>query len=215
MRRARARPSCWGLDLADRGDRPRPRDRHPRSRACPARFRSGRATASGARPSSARRSAPSPAGRSTADPKESGQDRLRPRRARRPQPGRPSCASSATPPVWSPRDKAIVIERFRDEIGDWRLCVLSPYGGPRPRRLGPRARRPQNPRRTATSRPTRSGPTTGSSSTSPTPTSSIRPALAELVLVDPDELEDLVVGELSGSAPCSAPASVRTPVAPC
>ncbi|MEA2146050.1 MAG: ATP-dependent helicase Lhr and Lhr-like helicase, partial [Solirubrobacteraceae bacterium] len=28
-----------------------------------------------------------------------------------------------------PSDKAIVVERFRDEIGDWRLCVLSPFGG--------------------------------------------------------------------------------------
>ncbi|MCL2419412.1 MAG: DEAD/DEAH box helicase, partial [Conexibacteraceae bacterium] len=28
-----------------------------------------------------------------------------------------------------PSDSAIVIERFRDEIGDWRLCVLSPFGG--------------------------------------------------------------------------------------
>ena len=28
-----------------------------------------------------------------------------------------------------PSDRTIVIERFRDEIGDWRLCVLSPYGG--------------------------------------------------------------------------------------
>jgi ATP-dependent Lhr-like helicase len=28
-----------------------------------------------------------------------------------------------------PSDQTIVIERFRDEIGDWRLCVLSPYGG--------------------------------------------------------------------------------------
>jgi ATP-dependent helicase Lhr and Lhr-like helicase len=27
-----------------------------------------------------------------------------------------------------PTDKQIVIERFRDEIGDWRLCVLSPFG---------------------------------------------------------------------------------------
>jgi len=27
-----------------------------------------------------------------------------------------------------PSDRTIVIERFRDEIGDWRLCVLSPYG---------------------------------------------------------------------------------------
>src|SRR5207253_9535053 len=28
-----------------------------------------------------------------------------------------------------PDDRTIVIERFRDEIGDWRICVLSPYGG--------------------------------------------------------------------------------------
>jgi ATP-dependent Lhr-like helicase len=28
-----------------------------------------------------------------------------------------------------PSDRTIVIERFRDEIGDWRMCVLSPYGG--------------------------------------------------------------------------------------
>ncbi|HEY5288210.1 MAG TPA: DEAD/DEAH box helicase [Solirubrobacteraceae bacterium] len=28
-----------------------------------------------------------------------------------------------------PSDRTIVLERFRDEIGDWRLCVLSPHGG--------------------------------------------------------------------------------------
>jgi ATP-dependent Lhr-like helicase len=28
-----------------------------------------------------------------------------------------------------PSERAIVLERFRDEIGDWRLCILSPYGG--------------------------------------------------------------------------------------
>ncbi len=28
-----------------------------------------------------------------------------------------------------PSDRTVVIERFRDEIGDWRLCVLSPLGG--------------------------------------------------------------------------------------
>jgi ATP-dependent Lhr-like helicase len=28
-----------------------------------------------------------------------------------------------------PSDRAIVVERFRDEIGDWRLCVLTPFGG--------------------------------------------------------------------------------------
>jgi ATP-dependent Lhr-like helicase len=28
-----------------------------------------------------------------------------------------------------PSEKTIVVERFRDEIGDWRICILSPYGG--------------------------------------------------------------------------------------
>src|SRR5215212_6470748 len=28
-----------------------------------------------------------------------------------------------------PSDRTIVVERFRDEIGDWRVCILSPYGG--------------------------------------------------------------------------------------
>ncbi len=27
-----------------------------------------------------------------------------------------------------PTDKQIVVERFRDELGDWRLCILSPFG---------------------------------------------------------------------------------------
>ncbi|HYM46337.1 MAG TPA: DEAD/DEAH box helicase [Solirubrobacteraceae bacterium] len=27
-----------------------------------------------------------------------------------------------------PSDRTIVLERFRDELGDWRLCLLSPYG---------------------------------------------------------------------------------------
>ena len=28
-----------------------------------------------------------------------------------------------------PSDRTIVVERFRDEIGDWRVCLLTPYGG--------------------------------------------------------------------------------------
>jgi ATP-dependent Lhr-like helicase len=28
-----------------------------------------------------------------------------------------------------PSERTIVVERFRDEIGDWRICILSPYGG--------------------------------------------------------------------------------------
>ncbi|HKE73094.1 MAG TPA: DEAD/DEAH box helicase, partial [Acidimicrobiales bacterium] len=29
-----------------------------------------------------------------------------------------------------PDDRTIVVERFRDEIGDWRVCILSPFGAP-------------------------------------------------------------------------------------
>ncbi len=28
-----------------------------------------------------------------------------------------------------PTDRTLVIERFRDELGDWRVCLLSPFGG--------------------------------------------------------------------------------------
>ena len=29
-----------------------------------------------------------------------------------------------------PDDRTIVVERFRDELGDWRVCILSPFGTP-------------------------------------------------------------------------------------
>ena len=29
-----------------------------------------------------------------------------------------------------PDERTIVVERFRDEIGDWRVCILSPFGTP-------------------------------------------------------------------------------------
>ena len=28
-----------------------------------------------------------------------------------------------------PDDRTLVVERFRDELGDWRVCVLTPFGG--------------------------------------------------------------------------------------
>ncbi|MCW2921071.1 MAG: putative ATP-dependent helicase lhr [Thermoleophilia bacterium] len=30
----------------------------------------------------------------------------------------------------APDDQTIVIERFRDELGDWRICILTPFGKP-------------------------------------------------------------------------------------
>ena len=58
-----------------------------------------------------------------------------------------------------PSDRTVVIERFRDEIGDWRLCVLTPFGGA----CTPPGRwrcRPGCATSAASTR-TRSGPTTG------------------------------------------------------
>ncbi|MCW2955896.1 MAG: putative ATP-dependent helicase lhr, partial [Thermoleophilia bacterium] len=30
----------------------------------------------------------------------------------------------------APDDRTIVVERFRDELGDWRICILTPFGKP-------------------------------------------------------------------------------------
>ena len=114
--------------LADRGDHPRPGDRHPGARASRARSPSGAATASAARPSWARRSAPSPARRSHADPKQLAEGE-RPRPAAPPRTSSPTCSEQQAATRVVPSDETIVVERFRDEIGDWRLCVLSPCGG--------------------------------------------------------------------------------------
>ena len=94
-----------------------------------------------------------------------------------------------------PSDRTIVVERFRDEIGDWRLCVLSPLR----RRvhsawaLALSARI----RDSSVSSPTRSGRTTASSSTFPTRTSRRLPIY---LMIEPDAIEDMVVAELSSSA---------------
>ncbi|HEV2723333.1 MAG TPA: DEAD/DEAH box helicase [Thermoleophilaceae bacterium] len=99
-----------------------------------------------------------------------------------------------------PSDRTIVVERFRDEIGDWRLCVLSPFGGRVHAAWG-----------LALSARIRDEfglesdaiwsddgiivhlPDVDSHGDS-------GPPGAELVLVDPDAVEDMVVRELSSSA---------------
>jgi len=94
-----------------------------------------------------------------------------------------------------PSDRTIVIERFRDEIGDWRLCVLSPYGGrihaawglalsARIRdRLGLEADAIWSDDGIIVHLP-----------------DADEPPGADVALIEPDELEDAVVAELSGSA---------------
>jgi ATP-dependent Lhr-like helicase len=94
-----------------------------------------------------------------------------------------------------PSDRTIVVERFRDEIGDWRLCVLSPYGG----RIHAAW---------ALALSARIRDQAGLESDAIWSDDGIivhlpdsdQPPGADLVLVEPDELEDIVVAELAGSA---------------
>ena len=64
-----------------------------------------------------------------------------------------------------PTDRRIVVERFRDELGDWRLCLLTPFGG-RVHAPWPLASR-RDCRNASAWRSRRSGPTTGSPSGCP------------------------------------------------
>ncbi len=94
-----------------------------------------------------------------------------------------------------PSDETIVVERFRDEIGDWRLCVLSPYGG--------RVHAAWGLALSAKIRAERELEADAIWSDDGIVVhlpDADEPPPADLVLVEPDEIEDLVVGELSGSA---------------
>jgi ATP-dependent Lhr-like helicase len=94
-----------------------------------------------------------------------------------------------------PSDRTVVVERFRDEIGDWRVCVLSPFGGRVHAAWG-------------LALSARIREEFGLESDAIWSDDGIivhlpdadEPPGAELVLVDPDELEDRVVAELGSSA---------------
>jgi ATP-dependent helicase Lhr and Lhr-like helicase len=94
-----------------------------------------------------------------------------------------------------PSDRTIVVERFRDEIGDWRLCVLSPFGG-----------RVHSAWALALSARIRDE--FGLESDAIWSDDGIivhlpdadEPPSADLLMVEPDAVEDMVVRELSGSA---------------
>ncbi|MCB0828991.1 MAG: DEAD/DEAH box helicase [Solirubrobacterales bacterium] len=94
-----------------------------------------------------------------------------------------------------PSDRTIVIERFRDEIGDWRLCVLSPYGGRVHAAWGMAIARKLRDEHGLEADAIYSDD--GIAVHLP---DADEPPSSELVLIEPDELEDLVVRELGGSA---------------
>jgi ATP-dependent helicase Lhr and Lhr-like helicase len=102
-----------------------------------------------------------------------------------------------------PSDRTIVLERFRDEIGDWRLCLLSPFGArvhaPWALALSARIRERFGLEADALwsddgivlRLPDLDGDDSDGDSLG---------SLAELVLVDPDELQQIVTAELGSTA---------------
>ena len=94
-----------------------------------------------------------------------------------------------------PSDRTIVVERFRDEIGDWRVCILSPYGGRvhAPWAMALRTRLRESLDLDVQSLWSDDGIALHF------PDADVAPPLADLVL-EPDELEDLLLAELSQSA---------------
>ena len=94
-----------------------------------------------------------------------------------------------------PSDEAIVVERFRDEIGDWRLCVLSPWGGRVHAAWGlalsAKIRDEQDLEADAI--------WSDDGIVIHLPDAD-EPPPADLVMIEPEEIEDLVIRELSGSA---------------
>ena len=94
-----------------------------------------------------------------------------------------------------PSDETIVVERFRDEIGDWRLCVLSPFGGRVHAAWGLALAQ-----KIREERQLEADAIWSDDGIVVHLPDADDPPPADLVMVEPDELEDLVVRELSGSA---------------
>jgi ATP-dependent helicase Lhr and Lhr-like helicase len=94
-----------------------------------------------------------------------------------------------------PSDRAVVVERFRDEIGDWRLCILTPFGGRihAPWALALAARFRESLGLEVQSIWSDDGIALHLPDADATPPT-------DQVVIDPAELEELVMGELSTSA---------------
>ena len=175
--------------------------------ASPAPCRSGRATASGARRSSAARSAPSAAGRSTSPPRCSSATTTSTRWPR--ATSSTTCASSRTPRAWcrATARSSSSASATRSATGG---CASSRPTAGACTPPGAWRCRGASARSTASS-PTRSGPTTGSSSTSPTPTSRRAPTSSSSTPTS----SRTPSSPSSARARCSARASARTPRARC
>ena len=88
-----------------------------------------------------------------------------------------------------------MVERFRDEIGDWRLCILSPFGGRVHSAWGlALAAKIRN------ERDLEADAIWSDDGIVIHLPDADEPPPADLVLIEPDEIEDLIVAELSGSA---------------
>ena len=94
-----------------------------------------------------------------------------------------------------PSDRTIVVERFRDEIGDWRVCILSPFGGRvhAPWAMALRARLRDALELDVQSIWSDDGIALHF------PDADVPPPVADLLL-EPDEIEELLLGELAQSA---------------
>ena len=94
-----------------------------------------------------------------------------------------------------PSDRTVVVERFRDEIGDWRVCILTPFGArvhaPWSLALGARLR-------DALGLEVQSLWSDDGIAIH-LPDSDATPPTDELI-IDPGEIEELVMAELGGSA---------------
>ncbi len=95
-----------------------------------------------------------------------------------------------------PDDRTILIERFRDELGDWRLVVHSPFGDPvnAPWALAIVARLRERYGLEVSSMHSDDGIVLR------LPDTDTDPVTAEIAIFDPDEIEPMVVAEVSGSA---------------
>jgi ATP-dependent Lhr-like helicase len=100
-----------------------------------------------------------------------------------------------------PSERTIVLERFRDEIGDWRLCVLSPFGGrvhtAWALALSARIRERMGLEADAIS--SDDGIVLHLPDLDADDAEAL-PSIAELVMLEPEEVEQLITAELGGSA---------------